>query len=183
VGEAWFCYQKMINLFKNSQIMKASLIDILSGKNRVANIKRIRSAEAPLKKDGWKFNWRELAKTEGAICFNVALPESPGRAEGVILLSVYFEEMAYMNNLEVAPWNRGEEKRLDNVAGCLLAFACRFSFVFGKGHYQGYLSFNSKSQLISHYQKKYGATSSGGTKMFIDPLQGQRLIKQYLIQP
>jgi len=43
------------------------------------------------------------------------------------MLSVYFEEMVVMNNLEAAPWNIGKTKQYDRVAGSPMAFACRFS--------------------------------------------------------
>lgn len=96
------------------------------------------------------------------------------------MLSVYFEEMVVMNNLEAAPWNIGQAKQYDRVAGSLLAFACRFSLEHGRSHYQGFLAFESKTELIPLYQQKYGAISAGGLKMFIEPAQGEQLIQQYL---
>ena len=38
----------------------------------------------------------------------------------------------------------------------------------GKGSYKGVLVFDSKTELIDFYQKKYGAIWIGGQKMFID---------------
>ena len=37
----------------------------------------------------------------------------------------------YMAFVEVAPHNRGDEKKYERVAGCLIAFACRQSFIKG----------------------------------------------------
>ena len=50
----------------------------------------------------------------------------------------------------------------------------------GKGHFIGFLVFDSKTKLISLYENKYGATRIGGQRMYIDPKAGRKLIKQYL---
>lgn len=86
----------------------------------------------------------------------------------------------YMNAIEIAPHNYGTAGKLENVAGCLLAFACYKSFELGKGHYLGFLSFDSKTRLIELYEKKYGATMARGQKMFFSPAAGKKLMKKYL---
>lgn len=48
----------------------------------------------------------------------------------------------YMAYIEIAPHNKGEKKKYDLVAGCLIAFACRLSFIHGKGDYKGWLAFD-----------------------------------------
>ena len=136
----------------------------------------------PLKKDGWRFNWSQLRRTEGAVCYRLSLVSHPDRIEGAVMLSVYFDEMVVMNNLELAPWNVGKSKEFDFVAGCLIAYACEYSFLHGKGNYQGFLTFDSKTELIAHYSQKYGAIKTLGNRMYIDPVQGQHLISSYLIQ-
>jgi len=50
----------------------------------------------------------------------------------------------------------------------------------GKGNYLGFLSFDSKTELIELYQNKYGATFAMGNKMFFDPEAGKKLMKKYL---
>ena len=85
-----------------------------------------------------------------------------------------------MNNIEVAPSNYGRKGKYDRVAGALIAFACKFSFSHGTGHYKGFLSFESKTELIELYHKKYGATLARGLKMFISPEKGIMLIEKYL---
>ncbi len=96
------------------------------------------------------------------------------------MLSVMYEEMLYMNNIEVAPHNLGSDGKYDNVAGCLIAFGCLKSFELGKNTYKGYLTFESKTELIPLYQDKYGATLAMGQRMFIDPDTGLGLIDKYL---
>lgn len=160
--------------------MRVFLLEIKTGQKVEATISKARISDAPLKKDGWNFNWRELLRTEGSSFFKISLDDSPEKVEGIVMLSVYFGEMVYMNNLELAPHNIGKGKEFDWVAGCLIAYACRFSLEEGKGNYQGFLTFESKTELIPLYAKKYGAVQTMGQKMFIDIDQGEKLIEQYL---
>ena len=88
--------------------------------------------------------------------------------------------MFCMNNIEVAPRNYGGKGKFIDVAGCLIAFACHMSFEQGKGNYYGFLSFESKTQLIGFYQEKYGAIHAMGQKMYFDQIGGKKLIKTYL---
>lgn len=97
------------------------------------------------------------------------------------MLTLIEDELLYMNNIEVSPHNFGANGKHENVAGCLLAFACKKSFEMGKNHYLGYLSFDSKTELIGLYEKKYGATLAAGQKMFFTPEAGRKLMKQYLM--
>lgn len=96
------------------------------------------------------------------------------------MLILINEEMLFMNNIEVAPHYYGSVGKFENVAGSLLAFACYKSFELGKNHYMGYLSFDSKTELIELYQSKYGATFAMGQKMYFDPEAGKRLMSKYL---
>jgi len=47
----------------------------------------------------------------------------------------------------------GPGKKLDRIAGCLIAFACKESFK--RGH-DGCIFLIPKTYLINHYQEKYG---------------------------
>ena len=96
------------------------------------------------------------------------------------MFSLMNEEMLYMNNLEVALQNYGSNGKYDNVAGCLIAFGCLKSIELGQNAYKGYLTFESKTELLQLYQDKYGATSAMGHRMFIDPMVGLQLIEKYL---
>jgi hypothetical protein len=134
----------------------------------------------PLKKDGWQFTWKKLAKIEGAQFYKITLKDSPSKLEGLLMITLINDEMLYMNNLELAPHNYGSKGKYENVAGCLIAFACKKSFELGRGNYLGFLSFDSKTELISLYEEKYGAILAMGQKMFIDPGQGRKLMEKYL---
>jgi len=88
----------------------------------------------------------------------------------------YFE----MTNLELAPANFGSDGQIDNVAGCLIAYACLLTFKLNEGNYKGYLAFTSKGELIPHYEQNYYAELVYREKMIISPLNGKKLIKKYL---
>ena len=160
--------------------MKVKLIEKKTGIEKLAEIQRITNKELPLKKDGWNFNWRNLFKIEGSEIFKVSLEESPKKIEGILMLTMFNNEMLFMNNVEIAPHNIGKNKKYENTAGILLAFACKESFKKGKGNYLGFLSFDSKTELIELYHIKYGATVAMGHKMFFDPEAGKKLMKEYL---
>ncbi|MBK7407342.1 MAG: hypothetical protein IPJ40_04155 [Saprospirales bacterium] len=145
-----------------------------------ALISKATREDMPFKRDGWQFTWKKLIKTEGALLFKIAGIETPNQIEGLIMLTLLNDELLFMNDIEVAPHHFGSGGKYENVAGCLLAFACYKSFELGKGHYLGYLSFDSKTELIELYEKKYGATFAAGQKLFFDPAAGKNLMKQYL---
>jgi len=55
-----------------------------------------------------------------------------------------------MNLLESAPFNIGENKLYEGVAGNLVAYACKVSFQHG---FDGYVAFTAKTNLIEHYKR------------------------------
>jgi len=160
--------------------MEVDLIENKTGLIKKALIELATLKEIPPKKGGWKFTWRKLIKTEGSSVYRISLLETPSRVEGLVMLTLMFDEMIYMNDIEVAPHNYGRNGEYENVAGCLIAFACKESFEKGKNDYRGFLSFDSKTQLIEFYARKYGATVARGSKMYIGPKEGKELIRKYL---
>jgi len=160
--------------------MDINLEELRSGIIYKARISECTFKELPLKKDGWRFNWRKLGAIEGAFFYKIILLETPKQVQGIVMLTLINEEMVFMNNIEVAPHNYGGQGRFKNVAGALIAFACMKSFEWGENNYLGFLSFDSKTELVSLYQEKYGATWAMGQKMFIDPINGKKLMKKYL---
>lgn len=160
--------------------MKVKILEKYTNSEVYAKINKILQKDLPLKKDGWNFNWRQLYKIEGSIIYKITLVESPKKVEGVLMLTLFNEEMLFMNNVELAPYNIGTTKKYDNVAGCLLAFACKKSFELGEESYEGYLSFDSKTELIDLYSEKYGAKLAAGNKMYFNPEASKKLMKKYL---
>jgi len=161
--------------------MKVILYDATTGEATEALILAAKKGDMPAKKNSWQFTWKKLAKVEGAQLFKIVTADDQSEIEGVLMLTLISEEMLYLNNIEVAPHNYGSEGKYRNVAGSLLAFACYQSFELGRNHYIGFLSFESKTQLIALYQNKYGATCAMGQKMFFDPTAGRKLMKKCLL--
>jgi hypothetical protein len=160
--------------------MRVLIKDTKSGDWSEGLIEVALKKDMPFKKDGWQFNWKKLFQIEGSSFFKLTTLDTPEVIEGMIMLTILNEEMVFMNNIEVAPGNYGEDGKYENVAGCLLGFACYKSFEWGKDPYLGFLSFDSKTQLIEFYQKKYGASWAMGQKMFFTPDAGKKLMKEYL---
>ena len=63
---------------------------------------------------------------------------------------------------------------------CLIAYGCPISFEIGKNNYEGFLTFESKTELIQLYHDRYGATLAAGQRMFIEPEVSIELIEKYL---
>lgn len=160
--------------------MRVNLRETQNGELIEALISKASKKDLPLKRDGWQFTWKKLGKTEGAQFYKLVTVENPDVVEGMLMLTLINEEMLYMNNIEVAPHNYGQNGKYDNVAGGLIAFGCYQSFEQGRNYYLGYLSFESKTKLIELYQNKYGATFAMGHKMFFDPEAGKKLMKKFL---
>ncbi|MEI6679879.1 MAG: hypothetical protein WCL21_14790 [Mariniphaga sp.] len=155
------------------------ILDNINGELIASEIVPMDKNNVPLKKDGWNFNWRQLAGPENGRAYVLRTLNSPGQTEGALLLR-YEDEMLVMDALELAPYNIGQmNKRYDYVAGCLIAFGCRESFKI-EGDYKGFLTFVSKTNLIRWYAEKYGAELALGQRMFIDWENGERLIEKYL---
>ena len=55
--------------------------------------------------------------------------------------------------LEIAAENVGADKKIENIGGCLIAFACREAF---KRDHDGFVFLIPKTKLVEHYIKYYG---------------------------
>jgi hypothetical protein len=81
-----------------------------------------------------------------------------------------------MHLVENAPFNKGKEKVYADVAGNLVAFACKVSFQRG---FEGNISFLSKTQLEEYYANSLGAFHFGGRIMIIETQSALKLIGKY----
>ena len=141
----------------------------------------------PSLNDGWRFNINKHSKKKGFETYVLVCEESPEKIEGCLIFEMKSKIEPYMAFVEVAPHNRGANKKYDRVAGCLIAFACRLSFKNGKGHYLGYLAFDvleeskaDERKLMALYCKKYNALRCGETTMIVPPDGGEKLITEFL---
>jgi hypothetical protein len=81
--------------------------------------------------------------------------------------------------LESAPFNIGRRKLYEGVPGNLVAFACKLSFQRGG---DGFVAFESKTNLIDHYIQALGAYNFAGQLMIIDPIAAKTLVDKYFKQ-
>ncbi len=144
-----------------------------------AEIVKATLKELPIKKDGWQFDWKKAFRRKNTACYILRTKDESKMVLGLLGLKKE-DEMLIMDLIELAPFNKGKNKKHDYVAGCLIAFACRESFNL-ESNYKGFLSFMSKTNLIEWYKKKYGAVQAFSTnRMFIEPENGIKLIDTYL---
>lgn len=94
---------------------------------------------------------------------------------GLMSLIDYPNEIRiHLSLIESRKNQRGENKKIGNIAGCLIAFACRESFKKGYG---GFVSLMPKTELISYY-KNYGFIEVG-TLLAIWEDKSKKLITKY----
>ncbi len=127
------------------------------------------------KKNGWNFNWNAELKDNSREVFKLTIPHNPTIIQGLLSLTLEPDHV-YIHLLENAPFNIGQNKLYEGVAGNLVAHACKVSFQQG---FDGFVSFNAKTKLITHYQKTLGAYTLGGHKMIIPTNAAQILIDKY----
>jgi hypothetical protein len=86
------------------------------------------------------------------------------------------KDHVFMNLLESAPFNVGENKLYEGVAGNLVAYACKVSFQKG---FDVFVSFTAKSNLIKHYEETLGAIHFKNQRMIIDTKAAMFLVSKY----
>lgn len=148
-----------------------------SGKRIKCRIQKLLNSKQLLKKDGWNFNWRIAIKESPNSTFCL-IDEENHMVQGAIQIK-HQDGMLIMQLIELAPINIGSKREFEKVAGCLIAFACKEAIKLNNA-YKGYVTFESKTNLIGWYKEKYFATQAMGQRMYIDPLSGEKLIKEYL---
>ena len=101
--------------------------------------------------------------------------DHPGKAVNAIEIEL----------IEVSKENVGPGKKIDCIAGCLIAFACKESFK--RGH-EGVVFLTPKTNLINHYTSAYGFTylpiktfKSPTGFMVLNKIGSFRIIARYMI--
>lgn len=127
------------------------------------------------KKHGWLFNWRaELALADREV-YKLTIIHNSNIVQGMASLTPK-EDHVFINLIENAPFNRGQDKVYEGVAGNLVAFACRLSFQRG---YEGFVAFHSKTELVEHYVSSLNAKHYGKQLMIIDSSAAKALVDKY----
>lgn len=167
--------------------MKVKIIRLVDHHEVVARIDLPKGISLPSITDGWKFNFKSHSKKRGFITYILVCDDTPTKIEGCIIFQLKDAVEPYMAYIETAPHNKGEMRLFDKFAGCLIAYACRLSFIHGMGPYKGWLAFDvleedkqDEIKLMAVYCKKYGAKKFGDTTLVISPEAGEKLINEYL---
>lgn len=122
------------------------------------------------------FEWREEKHNE---VYKIYLLDKDERQIlGMMSLIDRPEEYRiHLNLIEVRAEHQGRGKKIDKIAGCLIAFACQLAF--GRGYF-GFVSLQPKTKLIGWYQEKYGFRQYGRL-LGVEQASSNALIKIYLL--
>ena len=154
-----------------------SIQNTISGDSFITEVLRLTKSDLKqiVKKNGWNFNWKgELADNRKEV-FKLTILNNSDIVQGLLSLTLESDHV-YMHLLENAPFNIGEKKLYEGVAGNLVAHACKLSFQQG---FEGFVAFTAKTKLIEHYQKTLGAYTLGGHRMIIPTDSAQILVDKY----
>ena len=168
--------------------MNVKILNCSSNQEIDARIVKPDRIKLPSIQEGWRFNFSKHSKDKDAHTYILVATDTPDTIEGCLIYKMKDQQEPYMAFIELAPHNRSENKKYDLVAGCLIAYACRLSFILGKADYQGWLAFDVQEQnqedqikLMTVYSKKYYAYRiADTTAMCIMPKDGERLFEEYL---
>ena len=119
------------------------------------------------------FDW---ALEKEKLVFKIVTLDSD-EIHGLLSIEDIQEELRiHINLIENSNLNKGKNKKLDGVAGCLLAYAAQLAFEKG---YLGFISLVPKTELIALYVQKYGFTQYG-RQLAIERKSAIQLIQKYL---
>jgi hypothetical protein len=150
-----------------------SIVNRLSGESFATDVIELKKEELKNLKRGWKFDWNK--EFSSGTVFKLVNIHAPEVIQGLISIK---EENGFilMRLVETAPHNFGSNKVYEGVLGNLVAFACKTSFSQG---FNGYVSFEAKTKLISHYTNVLKAKVITGFRMYIDTNAAIFLVDKY----
>ncbi len=127
------------------------------------------------RKNGWLFNWKSEFNSLEKEVYKLTILHNVHIIQGLASISFKVDHV-FLNLIESAVFNRGENKMYEGVPGNLVAFACRLSFQRG---FEGFVAFHAKTQLIKHYEKTLNAVHFGNQLMVIDTNAASELVNKY----
>ncbi|MFN4881056.1 MAG: hypothetical protein ACK5FC_05440 [Bacteroidota bacterium] len=154
-----------------------SITNRISGDSLMTEVLLLSKSDLKLitKKNGWLFNWKkEFESTEKEV-YKLSILHNEHIAQGLISISIKPDHI-FLNLIESALFNRGENKLYEGVPGNLVAFACRLSFQRGQ---EGFVAFHAKTQLVNHYEKSLKAIHYGNQLMIIETNAATELVNKY----
>lgn len=151
------------------------LISMRSGEETEAEITEIEEEDYEKITAGGRFSF-DWKRERGNLIYKLRFI---GREEilGLIsLIDIPREYRLHINLIESSVENRGKNKLIGRISGCLIAYAARLAFDKG---YAGFVSLTPKTELIDHYIATYGFRPQG-MGLVIDQTASQALILKYL---
>jgi hypothetical protein len=127
-----------------------------------------------LKKNGWRFNWRNEFKQADRQVFKLVI-QNDTIIQGLVSLQ-RADNYIEMHLIEAAPHNYGKSKLYSGVPGNLVAFACKTSFELG---FDGFVGFVAKTRLIQHYIDTLKAEPVFKNRMRISKESAEKLVNSY----
>jgi hypothetical protein len=154
-----------------------SIQNTISGDSFATEVLRLTKTDLKqvIKKNGWNFDWKQELSNNSKEVFKLTILNNPNIIQGLLSLSIEPDHV-YLHLLENAPFNIGQNKLYEGVAGNLVAHACKVSYQQG---FEGFVVFTAKTKLVSHYQNTLGAYTLAGHKMIIPSNSAQILIDKY----
>jgi len=152
------------------------LRDKTSGKTLQSVIEKVASSDYSWirKSKEFRFNWKLEKQNE---VYKIYLVDQDEEILGLMSLSDHpGEYRVHINLIEVGASNRGKSKRIEHIAGCLIAFACQVAF---DRDYFGFVSLQPKTKLIKLYQEQYGFRQYGRL-LAVEQVSAKALINKYL---
>lgn len=154
-----------------------SIVNTISGDSLPTDVKLVTRSDLKLvtKNRGWNFNWKDELMKPNINIYKLTVVNNPTIIQGLISLEDKGDHI-FVHIIENAPFIIGKKKLYEGIPGNLFAFACKMSWDIGN---YGFVSFISKTKLISHYEKILGAVNVFDQRMVIEPKEALKLIKQY----
>lgn len=150
------------------------IIDTATGETLEAFINELSDVEELNGLKGFDFDWLNQLDYE---VYKIALAEQPDHILGLMSCTDIPQEFrVHVNLIEVNSSDVGQLKKLDRIAGCLIAHACSLAFKRGYG---GFVSLMPKTKLIDLYQEKYGFRQFG-RMLAVQFEASAELVKNYI---
>jgi len=94
----------------------------------------------------------------------------------ISLIDIPKEFRIHISLIESSKENKGKNKKIKRIPGCLIGFTCRLAFDRG---YDGFVSLVPKTTLVEHYQNAYGFVHAGW-QMAVFMESARALILKYI---
>ena len=119
------------------------------------------------------FDWSKETDNE---VYKICIEEENEILGLISLIDMPKELRIHVNLIESSKENKGSNKKIKRIPGCLLAFTCRLAFDRG---YDGFVSLVPKTALVDHYQNAYGFAHAG-QQMAVFMQYARALILKYI---